>query len=536
MNMTDGIKYIKVKSSPLRKNKKISVKQNASIQTSIQECNVKGSVSFKTGSLKEKCQSVLQKYLLGEKSYARQEAHAIYKKHPGSIAAAHLWTMILYKDYRFKEAYAAVKKILEKSPDDANKYNLCGLIQRNLLLFDEAIASYKKAVELKPTFADPYNNMGIIYRYSGEREKAIKSFLKALALNPGFVSARYNLACMKGYVFSKEEISLVEKQREKLELPEDKARSDFTLYNALLKNNEFDRAFFYLEEGNRILFNNSKSPHILPGYAKIIIERFDENYGANLKKLGPISKKPIFIVGMPRSGSTLLEQILSSHSNVAGIGESHAMPKLIHSVYRKLEADTETFVKVFAETDEKQLEYLIREYEEKALQYVKNEAFFTDKMLNNFKYIGFIQSLIPQARFIHIKRNPIDTCLSCFEKKFTTGHEYTYDLDTLAKHFIAYSDLMKHWLKLYPELIYEINYEDIVSDTESQVRNCLSFLGLRMQKSCLEYYKNDRNVYTASTDQVREKINSNSIGKWRRYEKQLAPLVKRLSKAGIDID
>lgn len=521
------------------KKQHIVVKQNSSVHMALNPSNlseVKGDLSLKNQSLRQKCQEILKKYIQGDKARARLEANAIYKKHPGSSVTAHLVTMILYKDNRFQEAYSEIEKLLQKTPEDSIRFNLCGLIQRQLLLFDEAITSYQKAIELKPTFADPYNNMGIIYRYYGEREKAIKSFHKALALNPRFASARYNLACMKGYVFTKEEISLVESQRNEFNLPEDKARVDFTLYNALLKNNEFERAFAYLEEGNKTLFNNNKVRHVLPGYSKKVIAFFDEDYAAKLIKLSPTSKNPIFIVGMPRSGSTLLEQILSSHSNVAGIGESNAMPKLIHSFYRNLEADAEIFIKNFAVADKKQLEYLRDGYEERVFQHVKSENFITDKMLNNFKYIGFIQSLFPHAKFIHIKRNPMDTCLSCFEKKFTSGHEYTYDLATLGDHYIAYENLMKHWLRLYPEMIHEMNYEDIVSDTESKIKNCLSFLGLRMQKSCLEFYKNERNVYTASTDQVREKINSNSIGKWRRYEKQLAPLVNKFSKAGIEVN
>ena len=517
------------------KNQTIIVMQNSSVNTSINTAQVKGALTLQTSSLKQKCQAILENYLQGKKVQARQEAAAICKKNPGSLITLHLMTVILYKDGRYREAYREVKKILRKTPDDASRLNLCGLIQRHMMLFDDAIASYQKAIRHKPDFADPYNNLGIIYRYYGDKEKAIRNFRKALDLNPRFASARYNLACMKGYKFSQDEIRLVERQRQEFKLPEDKARLNFALYNAYIKNNEYNRAFAYLEEGNKIIHNNNKVAHALPAYTKEVIKGFDENYAASMQKLAASAEIPVFIVGMPRSGSSLLEQILSSHSNVVGMGESRAMPKLIHTIYRKIEDDTPGFLRTFAEADRKQLENHVEEYEKKALQYVKTESFYTDKMLNNFKYIGFIQGLMPQAKFIHIKRNPMDTCLSCFEKKFTNGHEYTYDLQTLADHFIAYRDLMAHWTRLFPGLIYEINYEDIVSDTKAQIKECLAYLGLRMQKSCLEYYKNKRHVYTASTDQVREKINADSIGKWRRYETELAPLQERFTRAGIEI-
>ena len=228
------------------KNQTIIVMQNSSVNTSINTAQVKGALTLQTSSLKQKCQAILENYLQGKKVQARQEAAAICKKNPGSLITLHLMTVILYKDGRYREAYREVKKILRKTPDDASRLNLCGLIQRHMMLFDDAIASYQKAIRHKPDFADPYNNLGIIYRYYGDKEKAIRNFRKALDLNPRFASARYNLACMKGYKFSQDEIRLVERQRQEFKLPEDKARLNFALYNAYIKNNEYNRACAYL--------------------------------------------------------------------------------------------------------------------------------------------------------------------------------------------------------------------------------------------------------------------------------------------------
>lgn len=484
--------------------------------------------------LQGKCKEVLDHYVKGRKLHARNELKKLLNKYPNAKTVKQLDVLLLYKERKYAEAYEKIQEVLKSSSKHAGLINMQGLIQRQLELFDEAIASYKEAIKIKPNFADPYNNVGIIYRYYGEKEKAIKCFKKALKIRPDFLSARYNLAGMKGYKFSEKEIALVEEQLKGIKAPEDKARCCFTLYNALVKKSKYHKAFDYLQRGNQILFEYNKTKHLLPAYVNKIVKGFDSNYANKLKSLKSSARKPVFIIGMPRTGSTLLEQILCAHTDIAGIGESREMPKLMHEVYPQLEINTHNFLQIYAGSDRKKLTQLVDGYLQKASKKIGSEKLFIDKMLNNFKYVGFIQNLLPNARFIYIKRDPLDTCLSCYEKKFTLGHEYSYDLLTLADHYVASTVIMKHWISLFPSIIYEINYENLVFDTEAEIKKCLAFLGLEMQLSCLNFHKNVKNVFTASADQVREKINANSIGKWKRYEKQLAPLIKRLAEAGIE--
>lgn len=167
---------------------------------------------------------------------------------------------------------------------------------------------------------------------------------------------------------------------------------------------------------------------------------------------------------------------------------------------------------------------------------INDYEIYTDKMLKNFKTIGFIKTLLPNAKFIHIKRNALDTCLSCYEKKFSQGHEYSYDLVTLGAYYSSYLELMEYWKQLFPEDIHEVKYENLVLDNENIVRQCLAFMDLEMDKKCLEHHKNTRQVFTASTDQVREKINSDSIGKWKKFESQLQPLIQELKSKNVALD
>jgi tetratricopeptide (TPR) repeat protein len=486
--------------------------------------------------LQGKCQDVLDHYEKGRKLHARNELKKLLHKYPNAKVVKQLDILILYRERKYTEAYGKIQEVLKTSSKNAALINMQGLIQRQLELFDEAIASYEKAINIKPNFADPYNNAGIIYRYYGEKEKAISCFKKALEIRPDFLSARYNLAGMKGYKFSEKEIALVEGQLQEIKAPEDKARCYFTLYNALVKNSDYQKAFSYLQRGNQILFEHNKTQHLLPAYVNKIIKGFDSQYANKLKSLNAATKRAVFIIGMPRTGSTLLEQILCAHTAITGIGESREMPRLMHEIFAQLEVNTQGFLQVYSQQDKQKLIQLAERYMQNSSKKLNGEKIFIDKMLNNFKYVGFIQNLLPNARFIYIKRHPLDTCLSCYEKKFTLGHEYSYDLLTLADHYVASTALMKHWRSLYPSIIYEINYEDIVFDTESEIKKCLAFLGLEMQASCLNFHKNVKNVFTASADQVREKINTRSIGKWKRYEEQLSPLIQRLTEAGVEIN
>ncbi|MBN4075528.1 MAG: hypothetical protein COA71_06610 [SAR86 cluster bacterium] len=487
-------------------------------------------------SLQNKCEEVLRQYGKGKKFYARKQVEFLLEKYPDSIIVKHLNVLILYRDKKYAVAYKHVKQVLKRVPKHVGLINMQGLMQRQLKLFDAAIASYLLAIKLNPKFADPYNNLAIIYRYFGKKDLAIHNFRKAIALNENYCAAFYNLSCIKGYKASKDEINIVVGLLKKLKITSDVVRCHFTLYNAYLSYGRKEKAFRHLEAGNTMLAQRFAKRKPLKVYVEELKENFDTSFYKNRIHLEPFYKVPYFIVGMPRSGSSLLEQILSSHSEIYGLGESKSMTDTLLSLDSHVESNISLFTSAFDKLNSSDLNKIVENYRNKIQGEVGGLSIYTDKMLKNFKFIGFIKMLLPNAKFIHIKRHALDNCLSCYEKKFTQGHEYTYDLKMLGGYYSAYIELMEYWKSIFPEDIYEVNYEELIHDSEKVITQCLGFMNLELEKSCLEFYKSKRLVFTASTDQVRDKINTRSIGKWEKFETQLQPLIQELNANNIALD
>lgn len=496
---------------------------------------VSGTLNIK-GLIQNTCEDILQRYERKEQHQAREEAKKLLEKYQDSLVVKKLEVLILYRDRKYLEAYKKIKALLKSAPKDARMINMQGMIQRQLGLFKEAVSSYKLAISIQPSLSDPYNNLAIIYRYFGKKDLAIKNFRNAISKNKNFSSAFYNLSCIKGYKFTKNEINTIEALLKKLDNVNDVARCHFSLYNAYSKEEQDVKAFKHLNLGNNILAKTFKRKRPLGSYLESLEKNIDADFFKKRDGLEAFYKSPFFIVGMPRSGSSLLEQILSSHPKVYGLGETKSIPEILASINHHIDSNISIFIEAFSKLDINDLGNRVTAYKSMIEKEINGYEIYTDKMLKNFKTIGFIKILLPNAKFIHIKRNALDTCLSCYEKKFSQGHEYSYDLITLGAYYSAYVDIMEFWKQLFPEDIHEIKYEDLVLDNENIVRQCLAFMDLEMDKKCLEHHKNTRQVFTASTDQVREKINSDSIGKWKIYEKQLQPLIQELKSKNVALD
>jgi tetratricopeptide (TPR) repeat protein len=507
--------------------------------------NVKAGVGASTTSISGKldvkftvqaqCEKILASYDQGKKRHARLEVKKLLEIYPNDKNVQKLYIWILFKDRLFVEAYKKIKVLLNKFPEEVFLINLQGLIQRQLDLFEDAMNSYKQAIELNPDYADSYNNLAIIYRYFGQKDLAIQNFRKAIAINNQYCAAFYNLSCMKGYELTKKEINTVKGLLTKVSSSDDIVRCHFSLYNAYLSKGDNTKAIKHLKLGNdRLSLSFGKKKPLLQ-FVKAIKKNYDLDFYKNYIKLQPFYKSPFFIVGMPRSGSTLLEQILSSHPKVYGLGESKIMPKILFEIDPHIESNIPKYLDAFKKLDSGELKEKVDQYKNKIQHELVGGEIYTDKMLKNFKFIGFIKILLPNAKFIHIKRNALDNCFSCYEKKFTQGHEYTYDLTDLGEYYSAHIELMEYWKSIFPEDIHEVKYEELVLDSKNVIKTCLEFMNLKMDKACLEFYRNERRVFTASTDQVREKINKKSIGKWKKFKKELQPLIDELNKGGVDL-
>lgn len=485
--------------------------------------------------MKERCEAILNDYQSGKKIAARKALDELRTSNPNSVMVKQLHTIILYRDGNFTAAYSKIRELLKLTPENISRLNLCGLIQRQLGMFDEAIESYQKAIRLNPSYAEPYNNMAIINRYYGEQDKAIKNFRKALDLDPAYTAAIYNLSCMKVYKPETQEIEQILKLLPRLSNRDDKVRCHFSLYNAYSKMADYTKAFAHLKQGNDLVYKTGAKRRPLSFYNMQMAKCFTREFIDKSPTLADFPKKPVFIIGMPRSGSSLLEQMLAAHPQVYGLGETKSMLKVLDSINARIEQNVPAFFRDFSSLSKSGLQEFINGYKKEVLPQAGDAPVYTDKMLKNFKVIGLIKVLLPNAIFFHIKRHPLDNCLSCYEKKFTNGHEYTYDLNVLGSYYADYLKIMDFWKKYFPEDIYDVQYENLVEDTETTLNGCLQFMQLEMHQDCLQYYTSERRVFTASTDQVREKINTASIGKWKHFEKQLQPLIASLKQGGIDI-
>lgn len=393
-----------------------------------------------------------------------------------------------------------------------------------------ALKAYQKAVAIDPGHAEAQNNQGAIFSEEGNLEEARASFGAAIAARPNFVEAHYNLSSLKTYQLDDPHLAMLEGVYANREHLSDHARIryDFALGKALDDIGQYDRAFAAYEEGNRL------QHAILPcderradELVDAIIDTFTPEFFASKLEQRPLSsakgKTPIFIVGMPRSGTTLLEQILSSHPSVFGAGELTILNEVVSDITK---ASAERFyTQELTRLSKTNLQKMGKDYVRRVWNLSPKSAFITDKMPANFFYLGLIYLALPNAKIIHAMRDPMDSCFSCFSRLFNDTMEFAYDQQTIGRYYQRYMRLMNHWRKVLPAgTILDLPYEDMVAHTETQSKRVLEFVGLPWNADCLEFYKNDRLVQTASVAQVRKPIYKTSVARWKHFARHLKPL------------
>jgi tetratricopeptide (TPR) repeat protein len=427
---------------------------------------------------------------------------------------------------RLEEAVSSYKKTISINPSLAEAYYNLGNILQDQEKSEEAVASYKKAISINPDYADAYSNLGNTLKNQGKLEEAVSSYKKAIAIKPDLAEAYYNLSTTKEF----SDVSETQVMKDILKSAgtnNDKIFLNFALGKAMSDINNDSEAFKYFIAGNRLkradlvfdILDAAKT-------AKKFQKTFNKSFFESRKGFGCKDKTPIFILGMPRSGSTLIEQILSSHPDVYGAGE---LSFIEHNILQKMSSNSVKMiphtVSRFTSNDVSELcnKYIkqIREIEPKT-------KFIIDKMPDNYFYIGVIKLILPNAKIIHSVRSPEDTCLSIFRAKFTETHNYAYELSELGQYYRMYSELMAHWHDTFPGTIYDVHYEKLTVSQEDETRKLLDFCELNWNDKCLSFHKTVRNVKTASNYQVRQPMYTNSVNGWKRFEKQLQPLIESL--------
>ena len=443
------------------------------------------------------------------------------------------YASILRKKQKFAKTMEQVNILCEKFPDNLNYQALkASEIMQN--------GDHEKAITLLDDILskNPYNfstltSKGHAEKTLGRTEQAINSYQSAYQIKPDHGEAFFSLANLKTYSFTSEELGNMREQVKRVDLSlRDKAYFHFALAQGCEVNGEYDEAFFHLENGNRIKNNQSQySIERMGNELQAQMDICDEEFFKDLGKGGYNTKDPIFILGLPRAGSTLIEQILASHSMIDGTLE---LPNIL-SIAQSLRGDDVygkegNYPKSMRSLTLEQRESLGKGYVEDTKMHRKDAPMFTDKMPNNFRHIGLIHLIMPNAKIIDARRYPLDCCFSMFKQLFAQGQEFSYGLAEAGSYYKSYVKLMNHWDKVLPGKILRVNNEDIIDDLEGQVKRMLEYLQLPFEEECITFYETDRSVRTASSEQVRRPINKEGMERWKPYSNHLKPLVASLGK------
>ncbi len=428
---------------------------------------------------------------------------------------------------RQTESIKHYEQAISLRPDFAMaQYNM-GIALDELGRPEDAISCYERAIAINTDYAEAYNNLGFSLQELGRREEAIKNYEKALALKPDYAAAHLHLSMI---IPRQEQIPAIENLLNSPLLSKtDATHYHFALGNIYNGNEMFDKAFEHFSQANQLKRKNlNYDAKIYSDYVDELIKTYTNDHLAKTANFGSDSNLPVFIIGMPRSGTTLVEQILSSHSEVYGAGELSAIRRIEKALAKKL-GSLSTYPGCMSMCDEAITTQFSEEYLQEIISYSPNALRITDKNPGNFHRIGLIKTLFPNARIIHCRRNVLDTCTSIFFNKFVEGNEYSFDLKELGQYYLDYEKLMEHWIKLFPRDILTVQYEELVRKQEEVSRELVQHIGLDWDDNCIDFHLNKRAVRTASSVQVRQPIYTRSIERWKHYEKQLAPLMEVLN-------
>jgi len=428
----------------------------------------------------------------------------------------------------FNESINSFLVAIECEPHYESPYINLGRVYRELNEIDNEVNCYKKFLKINPNAPKFLDNLGRIYRNIGENKLSIDCFESSLNSDPQSFSTYFELVMCPGYIVNKNQIAKLESFAENKDLNEsDKINLNFALAKIYEKNEETDKLFSSLNLANSL---NKKSLnysiHDDEKKHNIVRDFYQETENSDKietdKKLK--LKKPIFIVGMPRSGSTLIEQILSSHKNIHGGGELQNLQKILNPLINNFLKDKQDFKR----QDKSYYDLIRNQYLESINELDFKEEFFTDKYLLNFQYIGLILRALPESKIIHIKRDARAVCWSNYKRYFGHRIAFSNDLNDLVGFYKLYEEQMKFWHLNFPNQIYDLQYESMTKNQTIETKKLLNFCNLDWDENCLHFYKNNRSVRTASKDQVRKKMYSGSSEAWKKYESYLEPLISGL--------
>ncbi|MDR7282960.1 tetratricopeptide (TPR) repeat protein [Pseudomonas corrugata] len=451
--------------------------------------------------------------------------NALYAFAPKHVAGLTARAQVLKKGGLIDEALLCARQALALAPHDAKVHNAMGIALQAVGLHAVALEHFIQAAALPGSVSEEAMiAQGTLLLEMGRKEAAAEAFEQALAAFPGSIRALSGRSDSKSFKAGDDDIAAMEAGLKRSEglLLADKLSTHFALGKAYLDTGDSVRAFQHLDAGNRLKRSTfSYDPQATQQWMQGIAGVFNETFLAAHQGMGALSSVPVFIVGMPRSGTTLVEQILASHPQVQGVGELASLRLAVDSLG--------TFPQSLVNCSAEDLARLGQDYLERIKMLIDGRDRLVDKMPANFIYAGLIPLILPGARIIHCRRDPVDTCLSCYSKLFGGEQLFTYDQAELGQFHRNYQALMAHWRAVLPaESFIEVDYEAVVDDLEAQAKRLIDFIDLPWNDACLEFHKTERVVRTASVNQVRQPLYKTSKGRWHAHAEQLGPLLQAL--------
>ena len=443
------------------------------------------------------------------------------------------YLIILRKKQKFSKAMIQAEYLCKTFPKNLSyKAQMAIEIMQNGD-YEKAIEIFDSILKKAPNDPNTLTSKGHALKTFGNNIDAIKSYKLARKAKPDHGEAYFSLANLKTYSFKTSEIALMKNQLENVNLlSKDRVYFHFALAYALEKEGEYEEAFSHLEKGNEIKkINNRYSIKGMKDEIHSQIQICDSNFFSSHGEGGLNKNDPIFILGLPRSGSTLIEQILASHSQIDGTLELPNILSMAHGLRGHDRLSNEgQYPSVLKSLTKDQRKEMGLEYITDTFIHRDKAPRFTDKMPNNFRHIGLIHLILPNAKIIDARRYPLDCCFSIYKQLFAQGQEFSYGLEEIGSYYRNYIDLMDHWNRVLPGKILKVNNEDIINDLEGQVKRIIDYLELPFEKECISFYNTKRSVRTASSEQVRKPINKDGVERWKPYSKKLKPLVDYLGK------
>jgi tetratricopeptide (TPR) repeat protein len=460
---------------------------------------------------------------------------AVLELAPNHRAARLEYAQVLLELHRYADAQRELERLLREDP--AHRFDYQGLYATACTGMGEherAIALYRELLQGTSADADTQLSIGHAHKTVGRRDAAIQSYRRAAAARQGFGDAYWSLANLKTYRFAEDERRAMETlERDPARSTVDRIHLCFALGKAAEDEGSYREAFDYYARGNELKHATSRyEPKIIEDNTKRQKEVCTAQFFAAAGSCGVTDASPIFIVGLPRSGSTLIEQILASHSSVEGTQELPHIQQTVAALRgRDPDPREPRYPLELTAMSAEAIRELGQSYLANTRAYRTGKPLFIDKMPNNFRHLGLIRLILPNAKIIDARREPMACCFSNFKQLFAQGQEFTYSLTDIARYYRTYLELMQHWNAVLPGWILRVQHEDLVDDLETHVRRILEFCGLSFEPACLEFHKTIRSVRTASSEQVRQPLYREGLWQWKKFEPWLGPLSDALGDA-----